>query len=133
MKNSIRIYSEKLIGIFNESLINEKFPDTLKRADFTPIFKNKNGNEKESYRPVSMLSTFPNVLGKLLFEQINDHMQSIFSKLLTQNALLVMIERWNIILNKKLKVDTLFMGLIKMFDTLDHYLLLAKIKCVWFW
>ena len=133
MKNSIRIYSEKLIGIFNESLISERFLDTLKRAEITPIFKNKNGNKKENYRPVSMLSTFPNVLGKLLFEQINDHMQSKFSKLLTQNALLVMTERWNIILNKKLKVDTLFMGLIKTFDTLDHYLLLTKIKCVWFW
>ena len=99
IKNSIHIYSEKLTNIFNECLINGKFPDTLKRADVTPIFKKGNDNEKENYRPVSMLSTFS--IEKLLFEQINDHMQSKFSNHLTgfrknhstQNALLVMIEK----------------------------------------
>ena len=117
LKNSIHIYSEKLTNIFNECLINKLFPDTLKRADVTPIFKKGNDNEKENYRPVSMLSTFSKVFEKLLFEQINDHMQSKFSKLLaafrknhnTQNALLVMIEKWKTALNKKLKVGALFM------------------------
>ena len=36
--------------------------------------------KKENYRPVNMLSTFSKVFEKLLFEQINDHMQSKFSK-----------------------------------------------------
>ena len=76
LKNSIHIYSEKLTNIFNECLINGKFPDTLKRADVTPIFKKGNDNEKENYRPVSVLSTFSKLFEKLLFEQINDHMQS---------------------------------------------------------
>ena len=57
LKSSIHIYSEKLTNIVNECLINGKFPDTLNRADVTPIFKKGNGNEKENYRPVSMLST----------------------------------------------------------------------------
>ena len=58
IKNLIHIYSEKLTNIFNECLINGKFLDTLKRAHVTPIFKKGNDNEKENYRPVSMLSTF---------------------------------------------------------------------------
>ena len=136
LKNSIHIYSEKLTNIFNECLINGKFPDTLKRADVTPIFKKGNDNEKENYRPVSMLSTFSKVFEKLLFEQINDHMQSKFSKHLTgfcknhsnQNALLVMIKKWKTILNKKLKFGALFMDLSKAFDTSDHSLLLAKLS-----
>ena len=78
LKNSIHIYSEKLTNIFNECLINGKFSDTLKRADVTPIFKKGNDNEKENYHPVSVLSTFSKVFEKLLFEQINDHMQSKF-------------------------------------------------------
>ena len=83
-----------------------------------------------------MLSTFSKVFEKLLFEQINYHMQSKFPKHLTvfrknhttQNALLVMIEKWKNILNKKLKVGALFMDLSKAFDTLDHSLLLVKLS-----
>ena len=86
-----------------------------------------------------MLSTFSKVLEKLLFEQINDHMQSKYSKHLTgfhknrstQNALLVMIEKWKTILNKKLKVGALFIDLSEAFDTLDHSIV-SKIKCIWF-
>ena len=102
----------------------------MKRADVTPIFKKGNDNEKENYRPVSVLSNFSKVFEKLLFDQINDHMQRKFSKHLTgfcknhstQNAFLVIIEKWKTILNKKLKDGALFMDLSKAFDTLDHSL-----------
>ena len=111
-------------------MINGKFPNSLKTADVTPIFKKGNDNKKENYRPVNMLSIFSKVFEKLLFEQINDHMQSKFSKHLTgfcknhstQNALLVIIEKWETV-SKKLKVGTLFTDLTKSFDTLDHSLL----------
>ena len=74
LKNSIHINSEKLTNIFYECLINGKFPDTFKRADVILIFKKGHDNEKDNYRPVSMLSTLSKMFEKLLFEQINDHM-----------------------------------------------------------
>ena len=137
LKNSTQ---KKLTNIFNEYLINGKFPDILKRADVNSIFQKGNNNEMENYCPVSMFSTFSKLFGKLLFEQINDHIQSKLSKHLTgfhknhstQNALLVMIEKWKIILNKNLKVGAPFMDLSKVIDTLDHSLIVGKIKCIWF-
>ena len=121
MKNSIYIYSEKLTNIFNECLINENFPDTLKRADAIAIFKKGNNNEKENYHPMNMLSTFSKLFEKLLFEKVNDHRQSKFSKHRTgfcknhrtQDGVLVMIEKWKTILNKKLKVGALFYGFVE--------------------
>ena len=72
LKNPIYIYSEKLTKIFNECLIKGKFPDTMKRADLTSIFKKENSDGKHNYRSVSMLSTISKVFEKLLFEKIND-------------------------------------------------------------
>ena len=51
--------------------------------DVTLIFKKENDNEKKNYCPVSMLSTFSKLFEKLLFEQVNDHMQIKLSKHLT--------------------------------------------------
>ena len=87
-----------------------------------------------------MLSTFSKVFEKQLFEQVNDHMQSKFSKHLTgfwknhntQIALLVMNKKWKTILNKKLKVGALFMDLSKAFDNLDHSLLSANLSAYGF-
>ena len=128
LKNSIHIYSEKLANIFNEFLINGKFSDTLKR-DVTPILKKGNHNEKENYCPASMLSTFSKVFEKLLFEQINGHMQGKFSKHLTgfrknhstQNASLVMIEKRKTILNKKFKVGALYLSSFTIVAKLNAY------------
>ena len=50
----------------------------------------------------------------------------------TQNALLVMIEKWKTTLNKNLKVGALFMDFYKAFDTLDHSVLLAKLSAYGF-
>ena len=50
----------------------------------------------------------------------------------TRNALLVVIEDWKAILNKKLIVGALFMNLSKAFDTLYHSLLLAKLSAYGF-
>ena len=134
LKNSIHIYLEKPTKIFNECLINGKFPDTLERADVTPIFKKGNDNEKENYRSVSMLSTFTKVFEKLLFEQINDHMQSKFSKHLTgfhkyhstQIALLVMIEKWKTILKKKANLKLHALKTISRFLSPERHVLIIS-------
>ena len=60
--------------------------------------------------------------------KFSKHLTGFRKKHSTQNTLLVMIEKWKTILNKKLKVGALFMDLSIAFDTLDHSLLLAKLS-----
>ena len=45
-----------------------------------------------------------------------------------QHSLLIMIEKWKRALDENMKVGAIFMDLSKAFDTLNHRLLLAKLK-----
>ena len=45
-----------------------------------------------------------------------------------QHSLLIMIEKWKRDLNDNMKVGAIFMDFSKAFDTLNHRLLLAKVK-----
>ena len=82
---------------------------------------------KEIYRPVSILSNFSKVFERLIYNQLNDFIETKFSKFLTgfrknhnaQNALLRMIENWKMQLNKRNRIGVIVMDLSKTFDTLN--------------
>ena len=46
----------------------------------------------------------------------------------TQHSVLVMLEKWEKVLDKGENVCTIFIDLSKTFDTINHHLLLAKLK-----
>ena len=56
IKNVARIISGPLSKIFNKSLSSGVFPDELKDAKITPIFKSGLRCEVNNYRPISVLS-----------------------------------------------------------------------------
>ena len=140
MKDLIEIYSKKLTNIFNSCLETGYFPTTLKLADVVPIFKKGDNNDKENYRPVSLLPNFSKVFERLIYNQIDNYMRNKFSKFLTgfcknpstQNTLLNMIEKWKANLDNGNKIAVLIMDLSKAFDTLEHSLLLSKLKAYGF-
>ena len=88
-----------------------EFPDILKKAEVTPVYKKDDINDKENYRPVSTLSILSKVFEKLIYSQINTYMSDKFSRYLTgfrknhntQHALLNVIENWKSNLNKRIK------------------------------
>ena len=50
----------------------------------------------------------------------------------TQYSLIVMLERWKKFLDKEENISALFMDMSKAFDTINHGLLLAKTKGIYF-
>ena len=50
--------------IFNKSMEQRKFPESMKRADVTPLYKSKDQHECTNYRPISLLLTISKLLEK---------------------------------------------------------------------
>ena len=56
---TIRDYiSESLAFLGNDSLASGNFPEKLKLARITPVFKKDSRFDKDNYRPISVLSNF---------------------------------------------------------------------------
>ena len=121
--------------IINMSIDNNCYPDDLKLAQVSPVFKKKDDLDKENYRPVSVLSHVSKIFERIMYQEIEDFMKDKLSNLLTgfrknhntQHCLMSMLERWKKTLHKGGYVCAIFMDLSKAFDTLNHKLLIVKL------
>ena len=118
--------------IWNEEILLDKnFPENLKLADVTPTFKKKDKTFVENYRPASVLPTVSKIFERIMQKQITDYIGKFLSPFLcgyrkgfsTQYALLSLIERWRLCLDKQGFAGALLMDLSKAFDTINHELL----------
>jgi hypothetical protein len=122
--------------LINKSLTTCTFPDVLKQAVVTPVYKKKDALDKANYRPVSILPTLSKVFEGVLTEQLDNHLKDIFSPHLCafrrgyscQAVLLRMVEDWRKSLDEKKTVGAILMDLSKAFDCLPHDILVAKLK-----
>ena len=140
LKKSVNIYIKEITFIINDCLEKGIFPDDLKLADVSPIFKKEDSFKKENYRPVSILPHMSKVFERILYKQIDTFMTTKFSPYLcgfrknhnAQYSLLKMIETWKKHLDKGEKIGVILMDLSKAFDTINDSLLLAKLDAYGF-
>ena len=66
-------------NLLNECLVTGDFPDNLKFADITTVFKKKDPLNKENYRPVSVLHIISRIFEKLMQKQINSYINNFLS------------------------------------------------------
>ena len=93
---------KNLANCINESIIKNEFPNELKAADITPLFKRKDPLNKENYRPVSVLPTISKIFERILFDQLTKFPNKFYSPLLcgfrkgysTQYALVNLLQKW---------------------------------------
>ena len=62
--------STHLSQIINSSFSSGTFPDVLKIAKITPIFKKGSKTDKNNYRPISVLSVFSKIFEKLMYTRL---------------------------------------------------------------
>ena len=60
-----------------------KFPDILKNAEVTSVYKKDDMNDKQNYPPLSKLSNLSNVFESFIYSQINTYMSDKFYRYLT--------------------------------------------------
>ena len=61
----LSVYTKELTTIINNCLKDGLFPNELKLADVSPVFKKDDDLTKENYRLVSILSHMSKVFGRI--------------------------------------------------------------------
>ena len=63
----------------NCTIKTSNFPSCLMLADITPLHKKGRKDNKENYRPVSILPTLSKIFERILFEQISGFFDNFLS------------------------------------------------------
>ena len=80
IKDNKDLFSYFISASFNNAVNKGVFPNELKQADIKPIYKKESRNEKENYRPVSILPNLSKIFERCINDQLKDHFDKLLSK-----------------------------------------------------
>ncbi len=130
---------EPLLIIINTIISTKKFPDQLKKANITALYKGVGDKtNKSNYRPIAVLSSISKIIEWIFKNKIDKFLQK--NKLLDNNQLgfknkvgadTALIEFVTELANEVDKgkiVVAIFFDIAKAFDTIKHDVLLKKME-----
>ena len=138
LKIIANIIAPSLTYIFNVSLESGIYVDDWKLAKIIPIYKSEDRKKCENYRPISILPVISEVFESEIFSQLYEYLNenTLLSdcqygfrpKYGTNAALIEMCELWLSPIDKGGVNGVVFLDIWKAFDSIDHKILLKKLK-----
>ena len=136
IKDNIINLSNQLEYIFNMSFTNGVFPNLLKSAIISPIYKGGNNCDAGNYRPISILTIFSKLLEKIFYNRLiqfvssnsilNSNQFSFRTGKSTSSAIAHVTAVLTIKINNNKYTTFVLLDLKKAFNLVSHELLLTK-------
>ena len=124
--------------IINQMLNTGIFPEKLKIAKIKPIFKKGENTCFTNYRPISLLPAISKIFERVIYNQLTEYFQNnklFFSSQYgfrkehsTELACIEIVDRIIMSLDENETPINIYLDLSKAFDTLDHNILLSKLR-----
>ena len=130
---SIAVHLTKLLNL---RISTSTWPKEWKLSHVTPVFKKDDTTSVSNYRSCSVLSIIPKIVEKVMFDQLYDVFQPLFSSNMSGflrghsccTTLVKMVDDRRLALNSKKVTGSIAIDLSKAFDSICHNLLLAKLR-----
>ena len=127
-----------LTNIINQSFIDGIFPDSLKIARITPVFKEGDKSDTNNYRPISVLSILSKIFEKAAYSQLYNYLElntflnnnqfGFRTKKSTTHAIINYLQYLYTNLDNNKLIFSIFLDFRKAFDSVNHNILLSKLR-----